>query len=94
MDSDPLNGGLILWTAALERRFFVTCHEPLEGVDFFDVLLDTIGLMIFRNPISWISAPIRLFFILYFSNDSCSRSTCRHVDPSKTYEFVISFPFF
>ena len=65
---------------------FVLCdtNEPLEGVNSFDVLLD-------MNDSARIQHPgYRHRFVgllLYISDFSCSRSTCRHVDPSKTRFF-------
>ena len=61
---------------------FYTTNEPLEGVDFFDVLLDMNESVDIRNPNPGYRHHFvgHLFHILY---DSCSRSTCRHVDPFK-----------
>ena len=60
--------------------FLDEAFEPLEGVDSFDVLLDLNDFIHIRYP-GFRRLLVRLYVI--FSDDSCSRSTCRHVDPSK-----------
>ena len=60
----------------------VSPSEPLEGVDSLDVLLDLNDSVHIRYP-GFRHRFVRLYVI--FSDDSCSRSTCRHVDPFKAF---------
>ena len=53
--------------------FVLVTNEPLEGFDFFDVLLDTIDSAGIRYPGYRHRFVGLLFHIL---NDFCSRSTC------------------
>ena len=59
--------------------------EPLEGPDTLDVLLDLNDSIHIRNP-GFRHLFVRLYVI--FCVGSCSRSTCRHVDPFKRWPFL------
>ena len=64
--------------------FFLDIFEPLEGPDTLDVLLDlndSVHIRTYPNYPGFRHRFVRLYVI--FCVDSCSRSTCRHVDPFK-----------
>ena len=65
-----------------------TTNKPLEGIDSFDVLLDKNESVDIRYPKNPGFQHLFLFFYFIFLCDSCSRSTCRHLDPFKVLGWV------